>query len=81
MFYVYLLRSTQKKWLYIGATEDLKKRFKKHNQGLVKSTQFYAPFELMYYEAYPALDFARKREYELKNNNQQKEMLLKRVGL
>jgi predicted GIY-YIG superfamily endonuclease len=68
-------------WKYIGATEDLRVRFKKHNDGLVKSTQFYAPFDLVYYEAYSKLDLARKREFELKNNSQQKEILFKRLNL
>jgi len=81
MFYTYLIKSKEKKWIYIGATENLKERFKKHNHGLVKSTKFYAPLELVYYEAYLTLSLARKREYDLKNNNQQKEILLKRLGL
>ncbi|MBI5072172.1 GIY-YIG nuclease family protein [Candidatus Falkowbacteria bacterium] len=80
MFYVYLLKSRKVNWLYVGATDDLRARFSKHNRGLVKSTKFYAPFEIMYYEAYLSLSLARKREYDLKNNSQQKEILLKRLG-
>lgn len=81
MFYVYILKSTSENWKYIGATEDLNERFGKHNDGLVRSTKFYAPFNLIYYEAYSALGLARKREFELKNNSQQKEILFQRLGL
>ena len=81
MFYVYLLSSKKKNWRYIGATEDLRDRLHKHNSGLITSTKFYAPLDLIYYEAYLTLDLARKREYELKNNSQQKEILFNRLGL
>ncbi|MEK7516628.1 MAG: GIY-YIG nuclease family protein [Patescibacteria group bacterium] len=81
MFYTYLLKSQKRDWIYIGATDDLKQRVEKHNKGLVKSTKFYVPFELIYYEAYKTLSLARKREYDLKNNSQQKEILFKRLEL
>jgi len=80
MFYVYLIKSRSKDWNYIGTTANLVERFKKHNNWLVRSTKFYAPFNLVYYEAYKTLELARKREYELKNNSQQKEILFKRLG-
>jgi len=79
MFYTYLIKSRDKNWFYIGSTKDLKNRFKKHNEGKVKSTKFYKPFELVYYESYKDYPLAKRREYELKNNNYKKENLLKRV--
>ena len=79
--YIYLLKSENKKWHYIGSTKDLKKRFIKHNKGLVKSTKHYKPFSLIYYEAYNNIAIAKKREYELKNNSQKKEILYKRLGI
>lgn len=81
MFYTYLIRSKNKNWFYIGSTRDLKERFKEHNNGKVKSTKVYAPFILIYYEAYPTYTLARKREIELKKKGQQKEILFKRLGL
>ena len=81
MFYTYLIKSKNKKWFYLGSTEDLKRRFTDHNRGRVKSTKFYAPFELFYYEAYSTYSLARKREVELKIKGQQKEILFKRLGL
>lgn len=76
MHYVYALQSLKdKKWLYIGYSDDLRTRFKTHNDGKVKSTQFYRPLRLVYYEAYLNKNDATKKEYELKHNQQQKEIL------
>lgn len=81
MFYTYLIKSKNKNWFYIGSTRDLIERFKDHNNGKVKSTKPYIPFDLIYYEAYPTYTSARKREIELKKKGQQKEILFKRLGL
>jgi putative endonuclease len=81
MYYTYLIKSKIRNWIYIGCTDDLRKRFQQHNSGRVKSTKHYIPFGLVYYEAYTTLALARKREYELKHNNQQREILYKRLGL
>ena len=81
MFYTYLLKSTIKKWYYIGSTKDLQRRFKEHNNAQVKSTSPYKPFVLVYYEAYEDYTTARKREIELKKKGQQKEILFKRLNI
>lgn len=81
MYYVYLIKSKIKDWIYIGSTKDLKKRFIEHNKGKIKSTKANMPFELVYYEAYKTYTLARKREIELKTKGQQKEILLERLGL
>jgi putative endonuclease len=80
MYYVYLLKSKNNNFVYTGFSSDLRKRFIEHNAGKVRSTKFYKPFDLIYYEAYNSKTIARKRELELKNNSQQKEILLKRIG-
>ncbi|MDO8486534.1 MAG: GIY-YIG nuclease family protein [Candidatus Staskawiczbacteria bacterium] len=66
MFFVYIIQSKKDKNLYIGYTNDLRERFKKHNLGLVKSTKPRAPFQLVYYEAYSSKQDAVKREHNLK---------------
>ena len=66
MFFVYILQSKKDKELYIGYTSDLRKRFKKHNLGFVKSTKSKIPFRLAYYEAYASRQDATKREHNLK---------------
>lgn len=37
--------------LYVGWTDDLKQRIKKHNSGKVIATKTRTPFEIVYYEA------------------------------
>ena len=66
MFYAYFLQSKKDGNLYIGSTNDLKKRFKEHNDGKVFSTRLRVPFELIYYEAYKSEKDAREREHNLK---------------
>lgn len=66
MFFVYILQSRKDKELYIGHTNDLLKRFKKHNLGLANSTKSRRPFRLVYYEAYASRQDATKREHNLK---------------
>jgi len=79
MYYVYVLKSIGKNWIYIGFSSDLKIRFHEHNSGEVKSTKSYKPFELIYYEAYRSKKDAMVREIELKKNGQQKEFLKRRI--
>ncbi|PIR97297.1 MAG: hypothetical protein COT91_02065 [Candidatus Doudnabacteria bacterium CG10_big_fil_rev_8_21_14_0_10_41_10] len=66
MHYVYLLLSSKKKWIYIGCTDDLKRRFLDHQKGKILSTKAYKPLCLTYYEAYLNKTDARTREIELK---------------
>ena len=49
MFFMYILKSSKDGELYIGSTNNLKKRFKEHNAGFVESTRNRAPFRLVYY--------------------------------
>lgn len=80
MHYVYVLKTKNKNWHYIGSTSDLRVRFAQHQAGQVTSTKGRRPLDLVYYEAYPTSFQARKRELELKNNSQQKEFVLKRIN-
>ena len=62
MLYVYILRSKIDGKLYVGFTEDLRKRIIMHNLKLTKSTKPRAPFGLIYYEAYKNRKDALRRE-------------------
>ena len=62
MHYVYLLKSVKLGELYIGQTNDLKRRFAEHNAGESISTKHKAPFKLVYYEAYQSRSDAVYRE-------------------
>lgn len=78
MFYVYVLQSKKDKNLYIGYSNDLRKRVRQHKQGNVKSTKGRRPLKLIYYEAYKEKSDATKREYELKKG-QWREILRARL--
>lgn len=67
-FYVYILQSLKHNFIYIGYTDNLKRRFKEHNTGLVISTKNYHPLELIHYEAYKNQKDAKRREEYLKAN-------------
>ena len=80
MFYVYLLGSQKdKEFYYIGSTNDLRRRFKEHNDGKTFSTKRFRPFDLVYYEAYKAEKDARKRESNLKLKSRAFAQLRKRI--
>lgn len=67
-FYVYILKSVKYNFIYIGFTDNLKRRFKEHNAKLVLSTKHYAPLDLIHYEAYRNEKDAKRREEYLKCN-------------
>lgn len=52
MYYVYILKSKKDNKLYVGKTQNLKRRFLEHNSGKVISTKNRKPFELLFYEAF-----------------------------
>jgi len=76
-YYIYVLQSTKNDNLYIGFTDDLRKRLIEHNKGLNFSTKPYRPWELIHYEAYRNKKDAMRREKYLKSS--QGARLLKRM--
>ena len=70
MYYVYVLKSIKLGQLYIGQTNDLKRRFVEHNKGKNISTKHKTPFKLVYYEAYQSKSDAKYRENQLKKHSQ-----------
>ena len=52
MFYVYILQSELDTGLYIGFSNDLRRRFSEHQGGESRSTRSRRPWSLIYYEAY-----------------------------
>ena len=59
MYYVYLLKNSKNRNIYIGWTQDLKRRYVEHKD---KNNSW----ELIYYEAYIAKEDAQIREKQLK---------------
>lgn len=66
MHYVYILCSRKDGNLYVGYTNDLKQRLRKHNSGKVQATAHRLPLALIYYEAYLNEWDAREKERYLK---------------
>ncbi|MBI2405303.1 GIY-YIG nuclease family protein [Candidatus Gottesmanbacteria bacterium] len=60
MYYVYVLKSRKDSLLYIGYTNNLKRRLVEH------SKDNRAPWTLIYYESYLSDHDARQREEQLK---------------
>ena len=81
MFYGYVLRSEKNDELYIGSTNDLKRRMRQHQEGHVVSTKARRPFLLVYYEAYASEADARMRETRLKDRGQARRQLKERIAL
>lgn len=66
MFYVYILQSLRDKGLYIGYTNNLKKRLKEHQSGKSFATKGRLPFELVHYQAFNSQIDALETEKYLK---------------
>ena len=52
MIYVYILQSLDVDHFYVGITDDLRARLKKHNAGEVPHTSKYGPWRLKTYVAF-----------------------------
>ncbi|MFA4880704.1 MAG: GIY-YIG nuclease family protein [Candidatus Doudnabacteria bacterium] len=80
MYYVYFLLSLKNNNLYVGSTENVKVRFKRHNSGKVKSTKAYCPWRLLGYKEFPTRSEAIEMEKFYKTH-QQKDLLKIEYGL
>jgi predicted GIY-YIG superfamily endonuclease len=69
MFYTYILYSPKSKDFYYGWTKNLNQRFKQHNEGLVKATKPYSPWELVWYGAFQTVELAKEFEDYLKSGS------------
>jgi len=77
-WYVYALRSLVKKFVYVGSTNDIRRRMDEHANGLVQSTKAYLPLELAAYVAVPTERKARELEKYFKAGSG-KAVLKKRI--
>ncbi len=66
-YYVYILKSLKDDTLYIGLTNNLKRRLQQHNNGTNFSTKHKIPLILIYKEIACSLVEARKREKYFKS--------------
>ena len=79
MFYVYVIKSKNDKSIYIGYSNDLKRRMEEHNTGKSIYTKNKYPYELIYYESYKSMSDAKFRENNLKRFAQAYSQLKKRI--
>ena len=52
MYYVYVISSQTKIYIYVGLTDNVKRRIKEHNDGHNKTTKPYRPFKLLLIEKF-----------------------------
>lgn len=78
MWFVYVLKSISNDFIYIGSTNNLKRRILEHNERLVLSTKHYAPFEIEAYVAVKTEKRARELEKYFKTGSG-KAVLKKRI--
>lgn len=68
MNYVYILRSKKDNRLYVGRTDNLKRRFQEHITGKAWTTKRMLPVTLIFYEAFINKNDAIKREKYFKTS-------------
>ena len=69
MFTVYALKSLTRNYIYVGLTNNTKRRFLEHNAGKNKTTRPYRPFKLLHTEQFEKRSEARVREKFLKGGS------------
>ncbi|MBI2009660.1 MAG: GIY-YIG nuclease family protein [Candidatus Chisholmbacteria bacterium] len=62
MYFVYILKSLRDNKLYVGYSNNPKKRLALHNQGRITITKHRKPFELIYLEGFRNQQDATTRE-------------------
>jgi len=67
MFYTYILKSKSSGRFYIGQTDNLEMRIKRHNENTVKSTKNRGPWDLVHCESHFTRSEALIRERYLKS--------------
>ncbi|PJE59765.1 MAG: endonuclease [Candidatus Portnoybacteria bacterium CG10_big_fil_rev_8_21_14_0_10_44_7] len=67
MIILYIIKSLNKNYHYVGITNNLKRRVKQHNAGLNTSTKSYRPFKIVHTEIFSNYKEARIREKFLKS--------------
>jgi len=68
VYYTYILQLRDKSY-YVGYSDNLIKRIKYHNQGLVSSTKNLRSLKLIYYSAFTSKKKALDFEKYLKTNS------------
>ncbi len=76
-YYIYILTNKSNNVLYIGVTNNLKRRVYEHKEKFVEGfTKKYNVNRLVYYEVSDSIDSAIMREKQLKDGSRLKKMSL-----
>ena len=76
-YYVYILTSKENTALYIGVTNDLRRRLNEHKNEIADGfTKRYHLHKLVYYEKYSEINDAISREKQLKGWSRRKKNAL-----
>ena len=68
MYYVYILTNKTDSVMYIGVTNDLRRRIGEHKDGLIEGfTKRYHVYKLVYFEEYSNVTEAIAREKQIKS--------------
>ena len=80
MYSLYILKHSITKEIYIGKTNNLKRRFGEHNLGQQTLTHRKdGEWKIIYVEIYKSKSDADSRELKLKQHGRAKQELLKRI--
>ena len=80
MYFVYVLQHSVLKDMYIGRTDNLKRRLHEHNKGLQTAThRITGEWIIVYTEIYRNKKDAEQRELRLKDHGRAKQELFKRI--
>lgn len=66
-FFVYLLASGRNGTLYVGVTNDLRRRVTEHRAGQSEFTRKYRVHRLVWFEMHESLVYAQQRERNIKH--------------
>ena len=76
-YYIYFLCNFDNKVLYVGVTNDLKRRVYEHRNSLVEGfTTKYHVYKLVYYEIFEEISVAIEREKQIKAGSRVKKNAL-----
>jgi len=79
MFCVYVIKTKIDDSLYLGYTNDLRRRLAEHNKNQSVYTRNKGPYELVYFECYKSMKDAKYRETQLKKHSRAYTQLKHRI--
>ena len=67
MVSIYIIKSQSRNYIYVGLTNDVRRRLYQHQEGQSRTTRAYRPFQLIHTEVFNSREEARTREKFLKS--------------